>query len=190
MNSLEAGQKIVDWEARRDSNGHLRVYLLPPSDGGGTFEIAGINERYDHDMAHKLKELIESGRHEDAEKEAAAYIGNQTDAVKDWSTVPAVEFFLRDTMFNRGKGGAAKILQEAVGADIDGGVGPLTRAAVKTAERRPLLLLYHLRAAREHYEQKNVGYRPEFATGLQNRWDNAFEASAQLLINEGHSLIA
>ena len=34
---------IVNFEARRDSKGHLKVYNLPPEDGGGRYEVAGIN---------------------------------------------------------------------------------------------------------------------------------------------------
>jgi len=39
---------IINFEARRDKrNGHLVVYNLPKNDGGGRYEVAGINERYD-----------------------------------------------------------------------------------------------------------------------------------------------
>ena len=37
---------IVDFEARRDARGRLAVYRLPAGDGGGSYEVAGINDRY------------------------------------------------------------------------------------------------------------------------------------------------
>jgi hypothetical protein len=49
---------IVDFEARRDRNGHLKVYKLPAGDGGGTYEVAGINECYNKNTADVLVSLI------------------------------------------------------------------------------------------------------------------------------------
>jgi hypothetical protein len=43
----------VYFEARRDKNGHLVVYDLPKNDGGGDYEVAGINLKYDHDDLRK-----------------------------------------------------------------------------------------------------------------------------------------
>ena len=34
---------IVNFEARRDVQGHLKVYQLPPGDGGGRYEVAGTD---------------------------------------------------------------------------------------------------------------------------------------------------
>jgi len=36
--------EIVDYEARRDANRHLKVYNLPEGDGGGRYEVAGIEQ--------------------------------------------------------------------------------------------------------------------------------------------------
>ena len=46
MSSHEQARRIVDYEARRDAEGHLKVYHLPSGDGGGEREVAGINDRY------------------------------------------------------------------------------------------------------------------------------------------------
>jgi hypothetical protein len=35
---------IVDFEARRDPHRRLTIYGLPPGDGGGRYEVAGIDE--------------------------------------------------------------------------------------------------------------------------------------------------
>ena len=42
---LQIAASILEFEARRDKQGRLKVYRLPAGDGGGTFEVAGINDR-------------------------------------------------------------------------------------------------------------------------------------------------
>lgn len=178
MSTPEQRQKmahrIVQFEARR-KNGHIAVYELPSGDGGGTYEVAGINNRYHPEQARHLKQLIEAGQYEQAEREAAHYIVEYTDPVSTWTQVAALEFYLRDAYFNRGPGGAAKILQKALGVKVDGGVGPITLGALAEAEIRPAELLQRLRTSREWYEREIVK-RDEtspFWTGLVNRWNNA-----------------
>ena len=41
---LRIAESILNFEARRDRQGRLQVYKLPSGDGGGAFEVAGINE--------------------------------------------------------------------------------------------------------------------------------------------------
>ena len=158
---------ILNFEARRDSNGHLAVYNLPPSDGGGRYEVAGINERYDPEEAAKLRDLVNAGQYDEAERQAAEYIAQYTDVVTKWTTVPSIEAYLRDCTFNRGPGGAARILQMALGVTVDGGVGPETLGALRKAEKDPAKLLAAMRAAREQYELKVAGRRQEFWKGLR-----------------------
>ncbi len=162
---------IVDFEARRDSKGRLAVYKLPANDGGGTYEIAGINDRYHPEQAAKLKRLIEAGKYAEAEIEVQDYVLAYTKIAEQWTTDAGVEFYLRDCVFNRGPRGAARILQRAVGVKDDGAVGPVTRAAV--AKLIPVDLLMKLRVAREDYERNVVGYRANFWKGLVSRWDKA-----------------
>lgn len=175
---------IVSVEARRDSQGNLRVYPLPKADGGGTFEVAGINDRYHPIQARILRELIESKRYTQAENFIREYLAEYTSIVTTWSKVPAIEAFLRDAAFNRGPKGALRILQLAVKVADDGKWGPITRAAVKAATANPRELLKALRAARETYERRiapPVGARAKFWKGLQNRW-NAVHAFALTLL--------
>lgn len=159
---------ILDDEARRES-GHLAVYRLPSNDGGGAYEVAGINVRYHPDQAAKLKAMIEAGQYDKAEESAIDYLLNYTKAAAGWTTSAGVEYFLRDTIFNRGPTGAARILQRALGVADDGEIGPTTRGAMTAI--RPTDLLTKLRAAREGYEREVVGYRANFWNGLVNRWD-------------------
>lgn len=178
---------ILSYEARRDSKGRLAVYDLPPQDGGGTYEVAGINDRYHPMQAAKLKGLIEAGKYAEAEDAAENYILAYTDAAAQWHKDPGVEFYLRDSFFNRGPKGAARILQIALGVEDDGVVGPGTRAAMASVTAADLLT--RLRAAREEYEREVVGYREVFWRGLTNRWNNAL-AAAKKFQAEGAPLVA
>src|SRR4051794_16122948 len=164
---------IVDLEARRDAAGHLMVYHLPTGDGGGSYEVAGINARYNRSTAKTLAGLIAQQRFEDAERLATDYIARNTDCAASWTEVPAIESYLRDCVFNRGATGAAVILQRALGEDPDGRVGPDTRAAAKAAD--PAELLARLRSAREQYEREVVrrDEQSRFWKGLVSRWDKA-----------------
>jgi hypothetical protein len=174
---LQMAQFIVNQEAHRDAQGRLRIYHLPASDGGGRFEVAGINERYDTSKCLQLVTMLNAGQHAAAEREAALYIASKTDAAAKWTRVAAVEFFLRDTIFNRGIGGALKILRIALG-----GVGRSHVAtAVLQAEQNPRLFIERLRAAREEYEWKVVGRRANLVAGLINRWNNVRNEALRLI---------
>ena len=168
-------KSIVDFEARRDAQGHLRVYNLPAGDGGGRYEVAGINERFHPQEAAKLRDLINGSRYDEAEAYAAEVIAGYTDVVSKWTTVPAIEAYLRDCAFNRGAGGAAKILQMALAVNVDGGVVPETLGTLRKAEKDPAKLLAALRVAREEYELRVAGRREKFWGGLVNRWDDSLD---------------
>lgn len=176
------GKQIVDWEGRRDSNGNLKVYKLPSNDGGGSYEVAGINVKYHPTEAKKLKDLIGAGKHKQAEKFAADHILKYTDRVTKWVKNAGTEAFLRDTAFNRGPGGCAKILQLAVNVTVDGKVGPQTIKAVSALEKAdPIALLQRLRNARERYEVTFIGRRENFWPGLVNRWNKAHAFGLSLI---------
>jgi uncharacterized protein (TIGR02594 family) len=164
---------ILGFEARRDAKGHLAVYSLPAGDGGGKYEVAGINDRYHKTEVGKLVGLIRAAKYQEAEDYAAEVIADYTDLVAKWSNDAAIEFYLRDCAFNRGPTGATRILQRAVGVPDDGEVGPQTRGAI--ANMGTEQLLGRLRCAREQYERDVVGRdeSSKFWRGLVNRWDNA-----------------
>jgi lysozyme family protein len=172
---LRIARSILDFEARRDAQGRLAIYQLPADDGGGSYEVAGINERHHPREAKALADLIRAGRHAEAETQAISFIATFTDVADGWTARTAIESYLRDSAFNRGPKGAARILQRAVGVDDDGVVGTITRTAIGAAEADPAALLAHLRKAREAYEREVVG-RDEtsrFWQGLVNRWNKA-----------------
>lgn len=164
--------EIVKFEERR-VDGHIAVYHLPANDGGGTYEVAGINDKYNKETVDVLVSLINQGRYAEAEALAADYIAQDTDRVSSWSKIPALEFYFRDCNFNRGFRGASRILQRAVSVTDDGAVGSITRNALAAVEGDVAALLDRLREARESYERDVVGYRANFWQGLVNRWNNA-----------------
>jgi len=174
---LKIGQHIVNSEARRDRSGRLTVYRLPSADGGGAYEVAGINDRFHPAAAKRLASLVQRRRFSEAEQAAVEYILDYTDVAGGWSKVPAIQAVLRDTAFNRGPTGAARILQMALGFagdSVDGDVGPKTLRALRGAEKEPRAFLLRFREAREAYERRiapPVGKRAKFWKGLVNRWD-------------------
>lgn len=187
----------LDLEARRDSRGRLKVYRLPAGDGGGNYEVAGINDRYHPKAARKLKALIEAGQHDEAEVYAIDYLDAYTDAVDEWHPDEVVEGYLRCCAFNRGAGGAAWMLQYALkqgftpslykGA-MDRKVGPMTWAAARQAGVDELLPALY--GARIVYERTAIpglkGRRDEssqFWHGLFRRFTNDLTFAWGLLKN-------
>jgi hypothetical protein len=181
MSPHDQAKKIVDYEARRDAEGHLKVYHLPTGDGGGEREVAGINDRYHPEALDLIEKLIAEGRHEEAEDAAADHIRKYTDPVAMLSEVPAIQFALRDAAFNRGPTGAVKILQDALGLPADGIAGPRTMEALHQAELHPREMLDELRAARERYERRTRDESSKFWAGLSNRWDQQHDDSISML---------
>jgi len=177
LNREQIAQQIVDWEARRDTAGHIRLYALPKNDGGGKWEYAGLNDRYHPQVLRRIVEMVKAGKHADAESMAVGYIASYTDRAGSWAGNWRTEIFLRDSAFNRGPGGAAKILQRALGVQRDGKVGSVTIAALRDAEKDTPALIRKLRSAREDYERAIAGYRANLWRGLVNRWDNVTAAA-------------
>jgi hypothetical protein len=173
---LRMAKDIINFEARRDKQGHLVVYQLPANDGGGRYEVAGINEKYDKEQVDHLVYLLNAGKFDEAETYAEEYIASNTDVAAKWTDVPCIESYLRDIVFNRGEGGALRTLRHALDLrdlSVFGDAGP----AMRKAEQQPQELLARLRESREWYEKNIVGFRPNFWHGLVNRWDNSLEAA-------------
>ena len=179
------GQQIIRWEARRDRQGHLRIYDLPGNDGGGEYEVAGINEKHHPETARRLADLVRAGRYDEAEEEAAEYVAKYTDRVAALVKNAGLDAFLRDCTFNRGFGGATRILQLALRVSVTGSVGPATLEALASLEKaKPVDLLADLRSAREKYERDYIGYRANFWKGLTNRWNLAHVFALEMLRSE------
>ena len=167
--------------ARRDSYGRLKVYYLGSDDGGGKYEVAGINERYHEETVKKIMRLIQLGKHVESEEVTALHIADYTDGVASWSESRAVEYYLRDCAFNRGPTGAARIAQIAIGVEVDGDFGSVSKARIKDMGSDVGDLLNKLRSSREAYERMPKNGRPgrdessRYWKGLVNRWNNTLD---------------
>lgn len=175
MTDREIQKAFAQWtlnmEARRDSDGKLVVYRLPGGDGGGDFEVAGINDRYHPRMARTLRAMILRGEHDEAEIRARDYLENYTDAVNEWHPDEVVEGYLRCCAFNRGPKGAAWILQYALRYGfspslysdaylLDGEYGRVTRrGAYSVAAQDPEKMLFALFGARAIYERTPTAWK-------------------------------
>lgn len=181
MSPLEQARRIVDYEARRDAAGHLKVYHLPSGDGGGEREVAGINDRYHPEILDQIERLLAEEKYAEAEDLVAEHIRHYTDPVAMLSGVPSVQFALRDAAFNRGPTGAVKILQDALGLPADGIAGPNTKAALREAEKDPAALITKIRQSRECYERRKRDESSPLWKGLANRWDRQHADSLAML---------
>jgi len=166
MTRLEMAKLIFEHEARRDKNGNLKVYPLESDDGGGSYEVAGINEKYHPEMAAQLKSVVESGNQQKAEELAIEYIAGYTDKAEEWSFGNEwLEYYMRDRMFNRGPRGSAKIIQKAVGVTVDGDVGRITKANIQLQLDTPYAFLTRLGIATKEYELDTAGKRKKYWKG-------------------------
>lgn len=174
MTNLRADmvQRIVNSEARRNAKGHIVVYNLKADDGGGTWEVAGINTRYHLVKAKELRIMVERGEHVAAERLAHEYIAEYTDGSALISRNSGLSYSIRDCAWNRGPSGAVQILQLALEVEADGLFGPLSNAALVEAERDVVELLNNCRLSREHYERlKGRNETSDYWEGLTARWD-------------------
>lgn len=162
---FDAAKKTLNWEARRDKQGNLAVYPLPSGDMGGTYEVAGINDRYHPEAARTLRDLPP----EEREAYALNYIIKYTEPVT--SKLPEVyRPFFQDLAFNRGPTGSVKFLQRAIGVKDDGVLGPMTLDKLKN--ENPADVMRRVSLEQLKYEQSLKAKNPErakFYRGLENR---------------------
>jgi lysozyme family protein len=170
---LLAALETVKFEGRFDHNGNLTMYKLPDGDGGGSYEIAGINDKYHPEEFKRISSLPAQER----SKEAARYIKEYTSPLV--SKLPEVmQAFTQDLAFNRGMGGATKFIQKGLNSlgvkvVVDGKIGPKTLEAINKVH--PRALLQAISNAQLDYEYElayNDSSRKKFISGLENRIRN------------------
>ena len=172
---ISAAMKTVDFEGRRDKNGNLAVYKLPSGDMGGSYEVAGINNKYHPDAFKEISSLSPSQREQAAAKYVVQYTAPFTQKLPD-----AVRPFAQDLAFNRGVGGATKYMQQAlnnlgVPVKVDGAIGPKTLDAIRQVDPKSLML--EASKAQWNDELRMADKNPDrkkFLNGLQNRINNRF----------------
>lgn len=167
----------VNWEGRRDKQGNLMVYQLPSGDGGGTFEIAGINNRFHPQAAKEIAALPPSQRDLAAAKYVRAYTAPLVNQLPQ-----EMQGFAQDLAFHRGLGGATRYIQQGL-ADMgfnikpDGAIGPKTLAALNQANLREVkkrAIVAYLDGERAKAEANPE--RMKFLPGLENRARNLLAA--------------
>lgn len=168
-----AAMKTVDFEARVDAQGYPEVYKLPAGDTGGSYEVAGINDRYHPEAFKKISALPREQR----KAAAAEYIQGYTAPLV--SQLPqAIQPFAQDMAFNRGLGGATKYFQQGLNqlgqrVEVDSGIGPKTLAAMSKVE--PQMLMRAATKAQMDDEYRMAADNPArvpLLRGLSNRTVN------------------
>ena len=170
---LPAALQTVNMEARRDKTGNVAVYKLPSGDMGGSYEVAGINDKFHPGEARRLANLPPEQR----EIEAAKYIRKYTAPIVD-KMPEQMQAFVQDMAFNRGAGGATKYIQQGLNilgqkVSVDGVLGPKTLQAIGTV--RPGALMKAASQAQLQDEYARARTNPErrkFLQGLENRINN------------------
>jgi len=177
---LTAAIKTVDWEGRRDKQGNLAVYKLPSGDMGGSYEVAGINDKY-HPEAFKA---ISSLPAQERARATAEYIQGYTAPLVE-KLPPAFQGFMQDMAFNRGLGGATKYLQQGLNTlglnvKVDGAIGPKTLDAINQANPRALMQAASKAQLDDEYRmaEKNPD-RKKFIPGLESRINNRLSTFGQ-----------
>ena len=172
--------QTVEWEGRKDKQGNLAVYKLPTGDMGGSFEVAGINDRY-HPEAFKA---ISSLPAQERAKAAAEYIQGYTAPLVERLPQP-LQPFTQDLAFNRGLGGATKYIQQGLNTlgqkvAVDGGFGPKTLAAINQVEPRALMRAASDAQLQDEYNmaERNPA-RKKFIPGLEARIRNRLSTFGQ-----------
>jgi len=169
-NEYDSALATVDMEARKDKSGNVMVYNLPSGDMGGSYEVAGINDKY-HPAAAEMLKNLPAGERRDA---AARYVVEYTKPFTSKLPEPYRPFF-QDLAFNRGVGGATKFLQRAIGVKDDGALGPQTLKALEGLN--PSEVMRNVSVEQMTYERRLAEQNPErkkFLNGLQNRVSNRY----------------
>jgi len=168
-----AALKTINWEARKDKQGNVQVYKLPAGDMGGSFEVAGINDKYHPDAFKRIAALPAQER----AQAAAQYVKEYTSPFV--SKLPEqIRPFAQDLAFNRGMGGATKYIQQGLNAlgqkvTVDGGLGPKTLAAINQVDPRALMRAASQAQLNDEYRMAQANpARKKFIGGLENRIRN------------------
>lgn len=185
-----AAALIIGNEARRDKQGNLSIYRLPAGDGGGTHEIAGINNGSHPAEYAKLETLVKAGKHAEAEQEAKRYIMQYTQPVGNilqtaGVTSSGIDYFLRDMYFNGGEYGAVRVIHRALGVEDSKKFNADTVEAVKNylKTHTEQQLLERLKNARERLYKSIAANNPDkrqFLSGWLNRNNRVYGQAAEM----------
>jgi lysozyme family protein len=139
-------------------------YVNHPSDPGGMTNL-GVTKRVWEEWVGRESNEKEM-RSLTPEMVEPLYKRKFWDACKCDELPTGVDYLVFDFAVNAGVGRSAKILQTAVGVTPDGGIGPITLAAVKAQD--PAELIEKFSDAKESF-YRSLNTFPTFGKGWLNR---------------------
>jgi lysozyme family protein len=139
-------------------------YVNHPSDPGGMTNL-GVTKRVWEEWVGRESNEKEM-RSLTTEMVAPLYKRKFWDACKCDDLPTGVDYLVFDFAVNAGPGRSAKILQTAVGVPADGGIGPVTLAAVKAQD--PVELIEKFSDAKESF-YRSLNTFETFGKGWLNR---------------------
>jgi lysozyme family protein len=139
-------------------------YVNHPSDPGGMTNL-GVTKRVWEEWVGRESNEKEM-RSLTPEMVAPLYKRKFWDACKCDELPTGVDYLVFDFAVNAGPGRSAKILQTAIGVTPDGGIGPITLAAVKAQD--PVELIEKFSQAKEDF-YRSLNTFETFGKGWLNR---------------------
>lgn len=151
-------------------------FVNHPKDPGGMTNL-GVTARVWSDwVGHEASE--KEMRELTPEKVAPLYKRKYWDAIRGDDLPSGVDYCVFDCAVNFGPGRAAKMLQEVVGVKPDGGIGPITLAAVKAVD--PIVLINKYADKRLQFWQSLPTFET-FGKGWTRRGNEVKEAALKMV---------
>ena len=143
---------------------HEGGYVNHPEDPGGMTNL-GVTARVWEEWTHHpaTEEVMRKLTPEDV---APLYKRKYWDAVRGDELPDGVDYCVFDAAVNMGVGRAVKFLQQAVGVNPDGGLGPITMSATQARDPKALIASYC--DMRESF-YKSLATYPTFGKGWTTR---------------------
>jgi lysozyme family protein len=151
-------------------------YVNHPSDPGGMTNLGVTKKVWEEWVGRESNE--KEMRALTPEMVNPLYKRKFWDACKCDDLPAGVDYLVFDMGVNAGPGRAAKILQTAVGVTPDGGIGPMTLAAVNAMD--PAELVNKFSEGRGDF-YKSLSTFPTFGRGWMNRVEHAHSAALAMV---------
>lgn len=146
---------VLKHECEYNKDGSVRVET-DKNDPGGTTKY-GIDQR-SHPQVRIATLTLEQAKE--------IYHGDEWTRCRCEELGPPWDLAVFDAAVNLGKGWAIPVLQKAVGATVDGFIGPATIGAAKA---RPAAICAYLDAREAHYKALRLALRQRYLKGWLNR---------------------
>ena len=155
---------------------HEGGFINHPRDPGGMTNLGVTARTWEDWIGHAPSE--KEMRELTPEKVAPLYKRKYWDAIKGDDLPSGVDYCVFDCAVNSGPGRAAKMLQEVVGVKPDGGIGPITLAAVKAVD--PVVLISKYSDKRLQFWQSLPTFET-FGKGWTRRGNEVKEAALKMV---------